>query len=152
MWKKQSTYEVEHIYKAIFKNHGIESAPRYYGVLSDEIIDPDTKNSYGLVHIPSSKYTKFARSLSAPFLLVKDTVPTLTDGLTCVEKHKLLCFPQEERNESASTPWSNRCHQFKVDGRAYRERWRCVLRGRHCEVVHCLGEMIMIIDKIITIW
>jgi hypothetical protein len=69
--------------KAIFKS----SEPRYDGFLSEENIDRMV-----LVRIPSREHMKFAGNLSAPFLVLKHTVPTLTGGLKCVEKTNWYVF------------------------------------------------------------
>ena len=42
-------------------------------------INTETNNSYGLLHIPSSKYPKIAKKSVRLLLPVKHTVPTLTD-------------------------------------------------------------------------
>ena len=59
----------------------------------------------------SNKYPKIAKKSVRPFLLVKHSVPTLTDETKvtiCVEKEITGMFFTGDKNQSASTPRSNR--------------------------------------------
>jgi hypothetical protein len=92
--------------KKAISNDGIESTPRYNGFLSDEKYE-----KYRQLHIPSSKYPKIAKKSDRLFLLVKHTVPTLTDEdkvTICVGKKNTGMFSTGGKKESASTPRSNR--------------------------------------------
>jgi hypothetical protein len=76
----------------------------YSATKNTKNIDTETDNSYGLLHIPSSKYPKIAKKSVRLFLLVKHTVPTLTDEdkvTICVEKKtQVLCLSRERSHPS----------------------------------------------------
>ena len=70
-------------------------------------INTETDNSYGFLHIPSSKYPKIAKKSVRLLLRVKHIVPTLTDEdkvTICVEKTQTGMISTGEKKQSASTP------------------------------------------------
>ena len=100
--KNRSTYVVEPVWTKQFPNDGIESTQRYNGFLSDEKYEKSWHGNPLLVWFIyiflRAKYPKIAEKSVRPFLLVKHTVPTLTDEdkvTICVEK---VCFPREKKS------------------------------------------------------